>query len=596
MKTKKVLLISLLSAALVATSACNLLGTSSGGKKKKKSSSTSTSTSQVVPVDDKISRIKVDSKEQVVVGDELDLDPMVHLFDMDNNEISSKNYEIEVPQASQQLVSVSGHKLTFLKEGSVNLNVKAGDKSAKFATNCVSKIKKDLTDAVAPISTRFGFMSIEADDQGQEYLVTGAIHDSDYTAFMSWDEDSEGNTLPGGFLKTKVSGTTYNYSLDTNWENIDVDPSPYGTFDNYFVNMPLNVDPTIFETRTRQDTQGNDYDYLYVGGDVASPSYSSYFDSYIEEFCICALALGLNDSYAFDSMEIYPEYISEGVERFLFTVNIAQKSTGTVVGAWYNFLIYDTDTEYYGVSAVRDYIDSGSEPQSQDFSALKQKFVDIGAAKNYTVDITSSEVYMDDNFETITETQYSYSEQVLANETQYQDVIVNTGETTPQAGEGLVEHEGSLYSYKYSDGSYPATLVGADQHVYVEGLDSTLSRIVAETYWTDFYVAEVEATATEVAYKLSTTKSDAFLRGFLGVTYAGSVILNMVDQYKTQADVNFLGDSYATCIITTTESTLNLNLVIEVAFSDANVRWSYDATFKNIGSTAAITTEIVYPN
>lgn len=594
MKTKKVLLISLLSAALVATSACNLLGTKGGGKKKK-SSSASTSTSQVEPSGDKVARIKVDAKEQVVVGDTLDLDPMVHLYNGDNKEIDSKEYEVEVPAASQSLVSVDGHKVSFLKEGSVNLNIKSGDVSAKFATNCVSKIKKDLTDAVAPISSRFGFMSIEYDeDTQQEYLATGAIHDNDYTAFMSWDEDSEGNTLPGGFLKTRVSGTTYNYSLDTNWENIDVDPSPYGTFENYFVNMPLNVDPTIFETKTRQDSQGNDYDYLYVGGDVASPSYSAYFDSYIEEFCICALALGLNDAYGFDSMEIYPEYISEGVERFLFTINIAQKSTGTVVGAWYNFLIYDTDTQYYGVNAVREYIDSGKEPQSQDFTALKQKFVEIGAAKNYTVDITSSEVYMDDNFETVTETAYSYSEQVLANETQYQDVIVNTGETTPQAGEGLVEHEGSLYSYKYSDGSYPATLVGAGQKVYVEGLDSTLSRIVAETYWTNFYVSQVEATATSIAYKLSTTKSDAFLRGFLGVTYGGSVLLNNIDQYKDR--VNFLGDSYATCIITTTESTVNLNLVIEVAFTDANVRWSYDATFKNIGSTAAIETEIVYPN
>lgn len=595
MKTKKVLLISLLSAALVATSACNLLGPKSGGKKKK-SSSSSISTSQVEPSGDKVARIKVDPKEQVVVGDVLDLDSLVHLFNADNKEIDSKEYEVEVPAASQALVSVEGHKVTFLKEGSVNLNVKAGDVNAKFSTSVVSKLKKELTEALAPISTRFGFMSIEEDDQGQEYLATGAIHDNDYTAFSYWADGPDDTVLPGGFLKTKVSGTTYNYALDTNWENIDVDPSPYGTFENYFVNMPLNVNPSIFETKTRQDQSGQEYEYLYIGGDVPSPSYSQYFDSYIDEFCVCALAMQVNSSYAYDSMEIYSDYIAEGVERYLFTVNIAQKSTGTVVGAWYNFLIYDTDTQYYGIDAVREYIDSGKEPQSQDFTALKQKFVEIGAAKNYTVDITSSEVYMDDNFETVTETVYSYSEQVLANETQYQDVIVNTGETTPQAGEGLVEHEGSLYSYKYSDGSYPATLVGAGQKVYVEGLDSTLSRIVAETYWTDFYVAQVEATATSIAYKLSTTKSDAFLRGFLGVTYAGSVILNMVDQYKAQYDVNFLGDSYATGIITTTESTVNLNIIIEVAFSDANVRWSYDATFKNIGTTAAIETEIVYPN
>ena len=592
MKTKKVLLISLLSAALVATSACNLLGTGGKGKKKK---SSSISTSQVDPSGDKVARIKVDPKEQVVVGDVLDLDPLVHLFNADNKEIDSKEYEVEVPAASQALVSVEGHKVTFLKEGSISLNIKVGEVNAKFSSTCLSKLKKDLLDAVAPISSRFGFMSIEYDESTQqEYLATGAIHDNDYTAFSYWGEDASENPLPGGFLKTKVSGTTYSYLLDSNWANIDVDPSPYGTFDNYFVNMPLNVNPMLFETRTRQDQSGEDYDYLYIGADVASPSYSQYFDSYIDEFCVCALAMQVNSSYAYDSMEIYPEYIAEGVERYLFTVNIAQKSTGTVVGAWYNFLIYDTDTEYYGVNAVREYIDSGKEPQSADFTALKQKFVEIGAAKNYTVDISSDEVYMDDDFKTVTETVYSYSETVLANETQYQDIIVNTGETTPQAGEGLVEHEGSLYSYSYSGGSYPATLVGADQHVYVEGLNSTLSRLVAETYWADFYVSKVEATATEVAYKLSTTKSDAFLRGFLGVTYGGSVLLNNIDQYKDQ--VNFLGDSYATCIITMSASEVNLNLVIEVAFTDANVRWTYDATFKNIGTTAAIETEIVYPN
>ena len=237
---------------------------------------------------------------------------MVHLFNEDNKEIASKEYEVEVPAASQSLVSVEGHKVTFLKEGSINLNIKSGDVSAKFATSCVSKLKKELTEALAPISTRFGFMSIEEDSQGQEYLATGAIHDDDYTAFSYWDEDASGNPLPGGFLKTKRTGTTFNYSLDSNWDNPDVDPTPYGQFENYFVNMPLNVDPALFETRTRQDSQGNDYDYLYVGGDVASPSYSRYFDSYIEEFCICALALGLNDAYGFDSMEIYSDYIAEG--------------------------------------------------------------------------------------------------------------------------------------------------------------------------------------------------------------------------------------------------------------------------------------------
>ena len=613
MKRNKLFLTSMLGLALVATSACNLNFFGPSKSKKKKSSSTditdvsgsgdiSGDTSGDISGDTSGDpgerypvRVVVNSPANAVVGEALDLDEIVTVHYSD--ESTDKVYEVTPLPASVDLVSVQGHVVTFLAEGVVNLSIIAGERTAKFTTSALSRIKKEFADAVTPISTNFALYDLEFDDQGNGSVSPWSMKDEDYTAFKQWDEDDGGNILPGGFLKTKRTGTTFAYDLDTSWANIDVIPQPYGTYSNYFVNMPLSINPSDFTTMEGTDDQGNTYEYLHMDASVPSPSYSQYFASYIDEFCYCNMAFQLNSSYKFGSMDIYKEQFDENRERFLFSINVLT-SAGADAGSFLEFLMYSTDAEY-GVEAVRTYIDGGNEPISQDFSLLKQRFADIASAKNYTVSITSSEVYYEDeNFTTPSETQYSYTETVLANDTQYEDsAVLTTKDSTSKNADGLVEHSGSLYSYQYdaTNDNYPATLVGAGKTVYSDGLSSTLSSLAAETYWTEFFVSYVETEAGVTTYTLATSLSEPFLLGFLSLTYSGSAIKNMIDYYKTNSEVDFLGDSYSECTIALSANETIIHLVTQVRFSDANVQWDLTATFDQVGSTPAIGTTIVYP-
>ena len=601
MKTKKVLLISLLSAALVATSACNLLG-SKGGGKKKKSSSASTSTSQVEPVSDKVARIKVDAKEQVVVGDTLDLDSMVHLYNGDNKEIDSKEYEIEVPAASQSLVSVDGHKVSFLKEGSVNLNIKSGDVSAKFSTNCLSALKKQFIEETATISNNYAIWGIDENEQ----LYAEAIHADDYVACEYFDQDQAGEWLSGGLMIPNGPKTqrnlVYSYTFDNDeWSSITVNPAPEASasdFGNFFVCMPFGIDILLFETKTGQDTQGNDYDYLYLSSSVKSPSYSRYFDSYVSEICYRSIGVTYGGTYDFDCLKIYKETFVEGMERFLLTFDIINTSTGVYAGSEYMFLIYSSDTAYYGAAPVRNYIDTNQEPETLDYAPLKEHISTVTAAHNYTVDVVGHEYELEQTSSgyVVKSTEYSYVEQVLANEGQYEDTIRKEGETAIEAASGLVEHEGSLYSYTYASESYPATLVGAGQKVYVEGLNSTLSSLGIESHWSNFFVSKIEEVTGGTRYYTVLYFTKSFWQSFLGNLYCGTPIINVVNAMMQQYQDDVFTDSYCTTYIDVLEDTTVLHFDMLIRFSDGTLQWDCEATFKNVGTTAAITTDVVYPS
>ena len=96
-------------------------------------------------------------------------------------------------------------------------------------------------------------------------------------------------------------------------------------------------------------------------------------------------------------------------------------------------------------------------------------------------------------------------------------------------------------------------------------------------------------------YTLAVAKSRPFIDAFLAQTYGGSNIAYIVQQYKTKYDVDFLND-YGDAYIDLAADSVTVYLQMLVRFSDANVLWDITATFSDIGTTAAITTDVVYPN
>lgn len=603
MKTKKVLLVSLLSAALVATSACNLLGGTKKSKKKSSSSATTSITTSGDPGEAVVARIRVTQLQTIVVNETVDLDDYISVEYSDGT--LSKDFVVEVPESSEGKVSVDGHKVVYLTEGEITINIKAGQKNAMFTVTALSVIKDKFNRATGGLMSDFGYAGVYYDEDEEQYVIyPEAIHNENYTCFASWG-GSATDPLPGGFLRSK-SGTTWAYELDENYENIDVDAEPYtAEFDKYLVNMAFSVHSSVFETRTEEDEEGEEVEYLYVDKSVPAPrfDYIEGVNTYIDEFCICNFAFMLNENYYFDSMKIYLEEMTEGKERFLFVLDIVGVESGEVEETLADFLIYNTDTDLYGVEAVEEYIESGQEPESQDFTALKDKFSAIAEAKNYTVEIESQEAYMDSKFTTVQSIQYTLNDTVYANEDQYED----TGHWYKPAGEdeeedenetycaGLVEHNGSLYSYSYDEENdkYPAKLIAAGQTVWGNKLSSTFSYLANEGLWSGFYVTKIQSISGGSRYSLFIPRCRQFIDSFLDNSYAGRQIAYIVEQYKALYETDFL-TSYGEAYIDVTSSQVVVYVSIQVPFSDANVLWDIKATFSDIGTTADISTNISY--
>ena len=591
MKIKKLLLISVIGAALALTG-CN----------NKKSSSSQPDSSQQSSSEEakQVKRLSVSKKPNVVVGDELDFESLVEIT-YDDGTKDNKNFTLEVPAASEELVEVEGHKATFLKEGSASITVRAGEKSAKFSTSILSKLKKDVTDAMNGLGTDFGYLELYEEDN-QIVAAPYATHNESYTAFAGWEDNNTSSTdddLPGGFLKTK-SGSTYSYVLDQNWQNIDVDPTPYSEFGNYYVNMPFSFD--IAHAVTMQDGSGEDYLHL---PNTAASAYSFFHDS-CQEFCYCSLALYFGvfatATYQVESIDVFAFEIAENVERYALTVNLVQRTTGTKYpGGGGTYLLIYAEDAYYGVQAVKSYVDSGSEPAGVDVSGIKAKFDALNTEKNFTVD---------GEFTYIVETSAGapvssepwHKEEILANSTMYQESIYyydDNGDPVLSEVGGFVEHEGNLYSFEKDEDSYPATLAKAGGTVYGDALEGTLVSLDNASYWANFFAPSMTTEGGVDTYVVGATKNLNFLAQFIDLFGATNYYMNNWREYaKTNYDLEVLADGYTDVEISVSADSFIVHLKM-FAGSDPDTGnytyYDFAATFHSIGSTAAITTPIEYP-
>ena len=591
MKIKKLLLISVVGAALALTG-CN-------NKKPVSSSQQESSNPSSSEAEKPVKRLSVGKRPNVVVGDSIDFETLVEIT-YDDNTKDNKNFTLEVPAASEDYVDVTGHVVTFLKEGSASISVKAGAKTAKFSTSIVSRLKKDVTDAMNALSDQFGYMEL-SEQAGQLQAAPYATHDADYTAFAGWDDNDTPTVatddLPGGFLKTQ-SGSTYSYVLDQNWQNIDVDPEPYGEFGNYYVNMPFSFDIAHAVTMEDEDTG---VEYLHL--DNTNPSGYSFFHDSVQEFCYCSLALYTGtfatSAIYLESIDIFEMQLSETMVRYALQVTAVQRSSGAKLDGGTYLLVYGTDTGMYGVQTVRNYIDSGMEPVGVDVTALKAKFDAVADAKNFT---SHAEVtHIVEHESTDDEEELLCSEDILANEAMYERSFYDEEESahTLVGTIGYVEHEGSLYEYQSTDGeNYPAELVSEGGKVYVDKLDETLLAVTKAAYWSNFFAPTMKTEGGYDVYKVGVAKNRAFLAQLIS-EYAClfNTMGSWVDYAWTNYQVDMLSDSYTDAEISIKEGEVKIHIHMFAGVNEDTEETYYDfvGTITNVGTTAAITTPVTYP-
>ena len=477
MKIKNLLLVPLLSAALVATS-CSLPGGNGG------SGSTSDSSDTSAPASKSVSRITVQSPSSAVVGDEIDFDTIVEVIYDDNSK--DKDYSLEAQAASASLVSIDGHKVKFIGEGNVNINVKAGGQSAKFSTSVLTREKAALKDFFDNFPAVYGIQVCKYDTAGNIVVDEGAkiVHQADY--YGHYDKNSSAPYAGGYFCCS--DGNIYNWSASdmdgTDFEAIPGPEDPVSSWQYYFVNAPLYFEMSDYAP-AYSDVTGDFMYFKMTSEAAAQSSLAKYFDCAIDQLMYCAFEYNFS-SYTSKDIYVYLVENATGGFDFIFELVYIDPDDSQTYGLPFTF---DFSDDFNKVQAVEDYIASGEHPEAVDYTVLTNGVNAVATAKNYTLSYSS--FYMSSSGALVDYktgydvamqafgapagyafyVEYSdayawlrdFSETVVVTEdgaehsrtyTSYYDGTVARGTPLATTDElGYIKHEGNIYSYSKASGA-----------------------------------------------------------------------------------------------------------------------------------------------
>lgn len=556
------------------------------------SQSESSSESQVDPV----SRIKIEAPSTIVVGQPVDLDDYVTIEGGEGPKV----FDVQIPATMTELVEVEGHQLTALAEGTINVKIIAGAREAKFETDAMSALKAAFAEATAELSNVWAM-----DELYEGQLYVGAVHRADYSCFGVWDDDTN---APGGFLKAQ-NGKTYQYVLDDNFENIEVDSAIQADFDLYYCNSEWLLSPSDFETVT--DEEGNES--LVMSGDLPGTWGSSSAPNKAAEFAY-TLAQALSSKYMFNGIIVTPFTIGEGedaVETFQFDLPIVKTDARETVLVTYSYVL-NLDEEETEIDAVREYIDSGAFPEALTFDEAQDKVSAIATGKIYTSTTTAYwyNPTTQEQIEAPANTGYwldyfgqyfsvgSEVDYVNAS-TVYQQVTV--GETTAVFGD--IAHDGALYTFTNMGESgvgetLNATLVeGSD--VWTDKVSDTIGAMNSDALWEGFTPTDkIENKDGSVTIVTDGKNCNlALMTAFLESTYLGhdvnSIGMGLTLTPQGGGD-SFPAMEYFDLAITVAAD----SLTIDVGFTwNSTIAYSFSTQYTGIGTDAvpANISDIVYP-
>ena len=632
MKIKNLLIVPLLGAALVATSACSpsASGSSTSG------SQTSTSGEQQKVV----TRVAVKAVQQVVEGDELDFDTLVTVYYDD--ESTSKDYTLEVAAASSELVTVSGKKATFVKEGTVNITVKAGAQSAKFSTVVISKVKKEANEYFSAITNDYASAITE---DGENFDIR-KIHRPNYTYSLSYPNATPNPFAKGhGFLKF-ANEHAYQYTVTDNALTLGEKVTNY---ENYFVNMDLSA--RILEGVTLTDDQG--VDYVRIDSGLAS-EWAEY-GYYSQPHFFVYNTTGLDFKWPYDDGEpaVGTEYTRWEALSF-YKIEDAQlgepgfeilASSATYVVAEYeagsgyegendtikegtesvemSIQIAPLSEEQTAVELIENFIaDPDNEPISKDYTAVATFAKDKidGENHNYTL-TTQSYFYRGSPSSPTLDNSYLETTSVTQDAVEFVAKGGAVGAYGKYWGadvdsvEGFVVDKDQLYTYQRTgedpDYTYPAKAAEGRTSIFDDPQVKAATPAVLgnQTLFAegDFYVSAISADATlhEVTYVLQAADSLAFIKAALGVSVAGGFYLDNLDYYFSGDYDHILSSSYTQAAVTLLYDDTDTNVLgfqfdyvgIVANFSGLGlVYFQTRMLFTKFGSTTVDTSKITWPN
>lgn len=551
-----------------------------------------------------VERFIVNNPETFVVGDVINLDDYVTVIKADGTQ--EKNYDVEVKEVSQEVVSLNKHEVTVLKEGSISLTLSAGvdegKRDAKFSADAISLVKAQFRDAVKDVTDTFGFAEY---DPETEELAPMIIHNENYIWISGWDEDEDGETISGGIMKI-ANGNTHFFSMNAAMTEVNVDPGKKADFKLYYIAgdfaLPYNALKTM---KSINEYTGLEEEYLYI----------DYTDTTgaLSDLMSYNIGLSWREPYMTQGVAIYPLFEDDGSisDFWEFDIYVSSKSAPDVtVEGGVMPLIFFADSEMCSVPALDDYIEKGYAPEALKYDELTTALDNIVNAKNYTM-VEETSIYYTDP---VTEKEVSVGdtqdggglingakEVIKVNENESYSVY-NNGAKDTTTGAKVVG--GQLYSYE-SDGAtgYEGTAIPGATALWDVTNDYTVAKLGSSctSTYAQFEVNSKETGKKSTIFEVRGVDAIAWTNALCDLSTQGKAMHAFFDKYEQQIVGTEYSSIYTFITTTVTIETSKLTIAIVLAgwdkdeatneYTDLRVQY----TFTNIGTTTWTPVEVTIP-
>ena len=563
-------------------------------------------------VEEQAQRIIVTSPiKKLTIGDKINLDDYIEVVGVEDE----NNYFVTVN--TPDTVTLEGHILTVIGEGSIRVDILAGANRKKAIFSALSLSKPKITfDNKTQFTTNYFVENLKKDVNGNIIKSgEGIVHNSKYFAYPIADDN--GNvTNYEGILETK-SGKTYEFACaDLAGKNLEVLPGPQVPIGQYYLTQPFSLNymdfETLYDEKTGEavalvctdNTAISNYCMstcgVYPPSDYASILYKNYKDQLgLSNVKLAAQELVAEFLYTDEEATMENAILSIMViGTFDFTYKNGTKETQDIL---FSFTALSGDPELCTVKGVEDYINSGAEPEALKCDLFIEKLTEAATLRNYTQ-----------------QTDYFWSTKAANSEYEIADPGMGLPSTTfvQAVTEDTIFRQEQLSETEYFQSFYTVNdgqLYYGDNYKYDENgeveTDANGNPLVGDSFtvdpipgsssiWDDpdYSLITLAAAADDSFYSNITVAGVQEANGYTVYDFgqspelAAAMVLNAagygISLYNTYVQNQLFNYTYVSAIVT--DSAIQVTVYLPVPMEDHSIGYyNIVSTFYKVGTTTA---------
>lgn len=400
-KAKKILLTAMLVGSMGILASCG------GGSSTGNTSTTPSTPSTSVPGTDTVpvTRIVIDQEampDYVVNNEFLDITKYVTFYGAGNVVVENPEFTL-TPTSNADCVEIDGSTIIPVKEsnGSIRIQIKAGNATAYLTFTSISKTKDTFMKALDTLGDEYAYYNAEISETGYVSVGDPFVFNSSRYMIVNFGDGFEGygqfGTVedPKGMYYIKGQADVHG-----NLTSFTADPGAIGIqLSDYTFGAGLSIDPLTFTSYEETDAFGNTSGYLELTDEET-----------INDICTNEMMMlsprdiyempgnGLVNSYDFVSswITIQPEIITDDEtdvagHLMMIGLDLKNKTTSKIESTFITAVFLFTGTGADSLNklpALDEFLaDEANIPTPISPTALKTRLSEISEINNYTIDI-----------------------------------------------------------------------------------------------------------------------------------------------------------------------------------------------------------------